>query len=251
MKLFTLLVISIFMLVGLAFNPQAVQAAEVKPTDLDTGSSRQVMIVTSSSWGTTYATFQAWEKKSDGTWYKPYPSMRARIGYNGFKKDADRKQNSGTTPAGNYRINKTFGKSGNPGTKMPYRDFDNTDYWVYDPRDPKTYNILEPFRHAGSDWRTVESERLADYPTQYKYSAIIDYNLPRGVYWSESQREHRTKTPANTSKGGGIFLHVNGSGATAGCVSLHETSMLKMMKWMDPAKQPRIVMGPTSYVTSL
>ena len=226
-------------------------AAEVTPAQLAVGDSTQVMIVTSSSWSTSYATLQTWQKNSAGAWTKPFGSMRARLGYNGFKLDADRRQNSGTTPAGNYLIKKTFGVSANPGTKMPYRDFDATDYWVYDPRDPKTYNILEPYRTSGSDWRTKEAERLADFRGQYKYAAIIGYNLPSGVYWSAAAREYRTRTPAETVKGGGIFLHVNGSGATAGCVSLYESSMLKVLKWIDPAKQPRIIMGPRSVITKL
>lgn len=227
------------------------QAAEVTPARLNVGASRQVMVVTSSSWRTSYATLQTWQKNSDGTWTKPFGAMRARIGYNGFKLDAERRQNSGTTPAGNYLIRKTFGVSANPGTTMPYRDFDATDYWVYDPRDPKTYNILEPYRTSDSDWRTMEAERLADYRKQYEYAAIIGYNLPTGVYWSGTRREYRTRTPANTAKGGGIFLHVNGSGATAGCVSLYESSMLKVLRWLDPAKQPRIIMGPRSVITKL
>lgn len=238
-------------LVALALPAGSAEAAEVLPTQLSVGDSTQVLIVTSSSWSTSYATLQTWQKNSSGTWTKPFGAMRARIGHKGFKRDADRKQNSGTTPAGNYRITKTFGQSGDPGTKMSYRNVDSNDYWVYDPRDPKTYNILEPYRTSGSVWRTGEAERLAAYSTQYKYAAIISYNLPSGVYWSTTGREYRTKTPADVTKGGGIFLHVNGSGATAGCVSLYESSMLKVLKWMDPAKKPRIVLGPSSYINEL
>jgi L,D-peptidoglycan transpeptidase YkuD (ErfK/YbiS/YcfS/YnhG family) len=227
------------------------QAAEITPAQLSVGASTQVIVVTSSGWRATHATLQTWQRNRDGTWVKPFGSMSARIGYNGFKLDAERRQNSGTTPAGNYRIRATFGVSDNPGTKMPYRDFDANDYWVYDPRDPKTYNILEPYRTSGSDWRTKEAERLADLRRQYRYAAVIGYNLPTGVYWSRSQREYRTRTPADTTKGGGIFLHVNGPGATSGCVSLYRSSMLKVLTWLDPAQQPRIIMGPRSVITKL
>lgn len=238
-------------IVAAGIGAPSAEAAEVTPARLEVGVSRQVLVVTSSSWSTSYATLQTWQKNSDGTWTKPFGVMRARIGANGFKPDAERRQNSGTTPAGNYLITRTFGVSANPGTKMAYRDFDATDYWVYDPRDPKTYNILQPYRTSDSDWRAREAERLADYRTQYRYAAIIGYNLPTGVYWSSTGRGYRTRTPANTAKGGGIFLHVNGSGATAGCVSLYESSMLKVLKWLDPAKQPRIIMGPRSVITTL
>ena len=229
---------------------QPAQAAVV-PAQLRTFDSRQVIVVTSSSWTTSYAKLQTWEKRSDGVWIKPFGEMSARIGRNGFILGTSRKQNSGTTPAGNYRIKMTFGQSSNPGTKMPYRNVDADDYWVYDPRDPKTYNILQPYHSPYAYWRTSEAERLATYSTQYKYAAIISYNLPANVAWSTQYREHRTTTPADVTKGGGIFLHVNGSGATAGCVSLVESSMLKVLKWLDPAKLPRIIMGPSSTVTGL
>jgi L,D-peptidoglycan transpeptidase YkuD (ErfK/YbiS/YcfS/YnhG family) len=116
---------------------------------------------------------------------------------------------------------------------------------------PRHTTSFSPTRTAGSDWRTSEAERLADYRAQYKYPAIISYNLPSGVYWSDAAMEYRTMTPADVTKGGGIFLHINGSEATTGCVSLYESSMLKVLKWMDPAKKPRIIMGPTSYITML
>jgi L,D-peptidoglycan transpeptidase YkuD (ErfK/YbiS/YcfS/YnhG family) len=83
------------------------------------------------------------------------------------------------------------------------------------------------------------------------FAAIISYNLPANVHWDPAASEHRTPTPADVTKGGGIFLHVNGSGATAGCVSLVESSMLKVLRWLDPAKQPRMIMGPSSTVTEL
>ena len=72
-------------------------AAEVTPARLDVGESRQVVVVMSSSWSTSYATLQTWQKNSDGTRTKPFGAMRARIGSNGFKRDVERRQNSGTT----------------------------------------------------------------------------------------------------------------------------------------------------------
>jgi len=167
---------------------QPAQAAVV-PGRLRTFDSRQVIVVTSSSWTTSYAKLQTWERRSDGAWIKPFGEMSARIGRNGFILGTSRKQNSGTTPAGNYRIRKTFGQSSNPGTKMPYRNADSNDYWVYDPRDPKTYNVLQPYQSPYAYWRTAEAERLAAYSTQYKYAAIISYSLPAtctGTRWQGS-----------------------------------------------------------------
>jgi L,D-peptidoglycan transpeptidase YkuD (ErfK/YbiS/YcfS/YnhG family) len=224
-------------------------AAQVSPDKLSVSGSTQVITVTSTRWRTSYATVQAWEKK-DGRWVRALPEMRARIGRNGFVKHAERLQNSGTTPAGNYRITRTFGLSANPGTSMPYRDIDGTDWWPYDPRDPWTYNTLQPFRSEFSRWRTSEAEHLSAF-TSYKLAAVINYNLPSGVYWDAARREHRATVPADVRKGGGIFLHVNGTGATAGCVSVYGTAMRKLLLWLDPDAKPRIVMGPRDWLPTL
>jgi L,D-peptidoglycan transpeptidase YkuD (ErfK/YbiS/YcfS/YnhG family) len=164
--------------------------AAVTPTQLNVGSSSQVLVVTSTSWTTSYAKLQTWEKRADGTWFKPFGEMQTRIGRNGFKPTLSGNRTVARPRRGNYRITRTFGQSGNPATKMAHRNVDSNDYWVYDPRDPKTYNILQPYHSSSAYWRTSEAERLAAHSTQYKYAAIINYNLPSNVKWVESAHEH-------------------------------------------------------------
>ena len=65
------------------------------------------------------------------------------------------------------------------------------------------------------------SERLRNYPVQYEYSIVTGYN--------HSQVRHR---------GAGIFLHVNGRGATAGCVSAPRAFLKRLMNRLDPARVP-------------
>ena len=44
-------------------------------------------------------------------------------------------------------------------------------------------------------------------------------------------------------RGAGIFLHVNGRGATAGCVSVPRSFMRSAMARLDPARVPVIAIG--------
>jgi L,D-peptidoglycan transpeptidase YkuD (ErfK/YbiS/YcfS/YnhG family) len=44
--------------------------------------------------------------------------------------------------------------------------------------------------------------------------------------------------------GSAIFLHANGAGSTAGCVSLRRADLLTVLRWLDPRFRPRIVMAP-------
>jgi L,D-peptidoglycan transpeptidase YkuD (ErfK/YbiS/YcfS/YnhG family) len=77
-----------------------------------------------------------------------------------------------------------------------------------------------PSSHADS------SERLTDYPRQYAWSIVTDVNV--------EQVRHR---------GSGIVLHVNGRGATAGCVSAPRRTIRALVRLLDPARVPVIGIG--------
>lgn len=49
--------------------------------------------------------------------------------------------------------------------------------------------------------------------------------------------------PLGAGKGGGIWLHVDHGGPTHGCVSLAQEHMRELMRTLDPAQHPVIVMG--------
>ena len=206
------------------------------------GSARQVVVVTSSSWSTSYATLRTYQKDSSG-WHKQFKNKHARLGTNGFARFGKRRQDSGKTPAGTYGLPRAFGSAADPGTALTYRQFDRNDWWPYDPRDPRTYNVAQYHgRSSATQWRKSWAEHLWDFHDQYAYSVVIDYNLPSGVYRSGSQRF--AASTANTAAGGGIFLHVNGPGSTAGCVSVGRKAMRKIVRWLDPGQHAVIVMAP-------
>ncbi len=178
-------------LAGLGLLPAPAHAAAVHPSRLThLGDARQVVVVSSTSWSTSYATLRTWQKGADGVWRQRLAPMTARLGYNGFRRAAERRQGDGTTPAGTFRIPRAFGWLADPGTDLRYRRIDGDDYWVGDQRDSRTYNMLEPYRSPSAAWRTSQAERLADYAGgAYRYAAVIGFHRPRGVYWSDTGRE--------------------------------------------------------------
>jgi L,D-peptidoglycan transpeptidase YkuD (ErfK/YbiS/YcfS/YnhG family) len=214
--------------------------------------SSQVIVVTGRSKTSSYATLRAFDLGADGKWRQKFPAMAARNGWKGWVVGTRRVQNTGTTPQGTYRITTAFGLAVDPGTRLPYRHADANDYWVGDPKDPRTYNLVQPSASAKRTWRNTAAtaERLAAYPTQYRYAAVIDFNRPAAstVVWSDRWSQWVTSKPVNTTRGSAIFLHVNGKGSTAGCLSLARADLLAVLRWIDPAKTPRIVMAPTSEI---
>jgi L,D-peptidoglycan transpeptidase YkuD (ErfK/YbiS/YcfS/YnhG family) len=216
------------------------------------GDSRQVVVVTSQGWGSSYATLRAYRRDAAGEWQLRYGPWSARVGWKGMARAAERRQDSGTTPAGTFGLSYGFGSAPDPGTRLDYRRFDKSDWWVYDPRDPRTYNVWEPFRSGRATWRRGWAEHLWDWAgRQYSYGVALSYNLPSGVHWSPQLRQRVASDPADTRRGGGIFLHVKGSGATAGCVAVGRERMRTLLRWLDRAKEPRVVIGPTSAIDRL
>jgi L,D-peptidoglycan transpeptidase YkuD (ErfK/YbiS/YcfS/YnhG family) len=214
------------------------------------GDARQVVVVTSKAWSSNHAVLRTWERGADGQWRLRGHAVAARVGRNGFVPASERRQNSLTSPAGTFAVVSAFGNGSDPGTALPYRRVDRTDWWTYDPRDPSTYNVLQPRRVASSQWRKAWAEHLSAYGGQYRYVAVLDFNLPVGTHQVPSG-QRVADAPADTRLGGGIFLHVSGPGATAGCVSIPRASMRRVLRWLNRAAHPVLVMGPRSAITRL
>jgi L,D-peptidoglycan transpeptidase YkuD (ErfK/YbiS/YcfS/YnhG family) len=212
---------------------------------------RQMVTVTSPGWQTSHATLRAWQRARGGPWRLVRGPVKARIGWNGWVHWARRRQSTGTSPAGAFTLPRAFGSRADPGGSLPYRRFDRNDYWPYEPRDPATYNVYQRHKARTTHWRRGYRERLWDFRDQYRYAAVVGFNLPRGVHYSPARRQRVARQRADTSRGGGIFLHVTDGGPTAGCVSMRARQMRWLVRWLDPDRAPRVVMGPRRHVKRL
>ncbi len=233
---------------GLAAVPTAGAATRPLPSYLSLPSTvRQLVTVTSGRWSSTRATLDAWQRDGSG-WRHVHGPVTVRLGWNGWKPAGTRRQSTGTTPAGKFTLPYAFGNRADPGAKLRYRHVDSNDVWPYEPRDPATYNIYQPYRAATSHWRTDYRERLSSYGYEYAHAVVIGFNLPSGVHWSATRHQYVATHRADTRKGGGIFLHVQRSRYTAGCVAGPLSDIRWVVRWLDPSTHPRIVMGPQDWV---
>ena len=247
-RLGVLLTSATLVLTGAAAVPTAEASSPPYPSYLSLPSTvHQLVTVTSDRWSDTRAWLSAWHRDSSG-WHRVHGPVKVRLGYHGFSRASLRKQNTGTTPAGKFTLPSAFGVRADPGAKLRYRHVDSDDVWPYEPRDPATYNILQPYQSATSHWRSGYKERLASYGYEYAHAVVIGYNLPSGVHWSSTRHQYVATDRADTTKGGGIFLHVQQSTYTAGCVAGPISDIRWVVRWLDPAQHPRIVMGPHSWV---
>jgi len=180
---------------------------------------RQLITVSAASYGATYATLTAY-RRSAGRWRRVFGPWTARIGRGGFAPRGLKREGDGRTPSGTFAFGFFFGVLPNPGVRFRYRQSQPYDFWDDDPASPR-YNEWVDQRRADPG--------LSPEPMDvsgYDYGAVIAYNTAR--------------TPG---LGSGIFLHVNIGIATAGCVTLPMGQLLRVLRWLDPARSPRIRMG--------
>ncbi|MEV7885336.1 L,D-transpeptidase family protein [Streptomyces sp. NPDC002817] len=197
----------------------------------DTGGGTQLITAVAARTGSTTGTLTWWDLRN-GQWVRA-GSAKARFGANGLVEGASRKQNTSTTPTGLYHLPYAFGIKAAPGgTSYKYRPVREKSWWCQD-NDSRSYNRWSEPR--AKDCRAAESEHLISYEKQYAHAMVIGFNYTEPV----------------RGRGAGIFLHVNGTGATAGCVSVPADAMRRILAWADPDDDPHIAIGTTSGRTAI
>ncbi|MEU7181971.1 MULTISPECIES: L,D-transpeptidase family protein [Streptomyces] len=197
----------------------------------DTGGGDQLITARAPGTGATTGTVSWWQRHH-GHWRRA-GSAPARFGSGGLAEGRTRVQGTSTTPTGLYGLPFGFGTGPAPaGTVLPYRRIGADSWWCQDNASASYNRWVRPLP---PDCAARESERLADYPTQYARALVIAFNYRHPV----------------RGRGAGIFLHVNGKGATAGCVSVPAGAMARILAWVRPAARPHIAIGTADGPTAL
>ncbi|MFD5570535.1 L,D-transpeptidase family protein [Streptomyces cadmiisoli] len=197
----------------------------------DTGGGSQLITAVAPGTGSTAGTLTWWDRR-DGHWV-PAGSAPARFGAAGLVEGTARKQGTNTTPTGLYDLPYAFGiEAAPPGTTYAYRPVRQESWWCQDV-DSRSYNRWSEPRAA--DCRATEAEHLVTYGSRYAHALVIGYNYRAPV----------------RGRGAGIFLHVNGAGPTAGCVSVPADAMRDVLRWAEPGSRPHIAVGTESGDTAI
>ncbi|MFF9196244.1 L,D-transpeptidase [Streptomyces sp. NPDC014779] len=197
----------------------------------DTGGGSQLITAVAAGPSATTGTVTWWDRRG-GRWVRA-GAAQARFGANGLVEGKVRRQGTSTTPTGLYALPYAFGTEPRPaGTGYRYRRVTDRSWWCQD-NESTAYNRWAEGLPA--DCRAAESEHLADYGRQYAHALVIGFNYARPV----------------RGRGAGIFLHVNGRGATAGCVSVPAGAMRQILAWADPHRRPHIAVGTRGGPTAI
>jgi L,D-peptidoglycan transpeptidase YkuD (ErfK/YbiS/YcfS/YnhG family) len=201
----------------------------VSPVDglFGVGDAQQVVVVTAEALGDRTATLTAHERTAEG-WRQVFGPLTADIGTNGFAPPGEKREGDGRTPSGAFDLGFGFGVLADPGVKLEYRRITGPAIvWDDDPASSR-YNEWVDTSTVGAG---VDPEPMFNEPA-YNYGAVIAYNAER--------------VPG---LGSAIFLHVTEPGPTAGCVAIAQDDLVELLRWLDPAKRPRVVMGTRDTMT--
>ncbi|MFJ9821636.1 hypothetical protein ACIRU3_41610 [Streptomyces sp. NPDC101151] len=135
-----------------------------------------------------------------------WPAHNGRHGWT-----TDHRMGDQRSPMGVFTLSDAGGVLADPGAGLPY-DHDGAAY-------------APP---AGWD---------AAHQHDFDYVIAIDYNRVRGTPPRDATR------PQGADKGGGIWLHLDHGSGTSACISVSKEVMAFLLRTLDPARHPVVVMG--------
>lgn len=170
------------------------------------------------------------EKKGEGpetvsseTFWKEEFCTEGCCGHDGMS--ADKKEGDRRTPLGTYSFTRAFGSLENPGSRLPYKQLDEGDYWV-DDGNSRYYNQMVNTSQVQKDWNSAE--HLIGVMPQYRYSLALNYNTEERI----------------PGKGSAIFLHGLHTWKTwtEGCIAIPEEYVKLLVQQLG--ENARIVILP-------
>jgi len=176
-------------------------------------SARQAVVVYGAG-PTTSASRVELFTKVDGRWRAgpTWPSHNAIHGWTLQHHEGDLK-----SPIGVFTLHDAGGLLADPGSKLPY--------------------------HQSTAF-TASPSWPASYQHDFDYVIAIDYNRVVGTSPADPAR------PEGESQGGGIWLHLDHGVGTSACVTVSKDAMRYLLRTLDPAAHPVIVMGDTPHLAS-
>jgi D-alanyl-D-alanine dipeptidase len=201
--------------------------------------SNQLILVITKNWDANKGKLQYFQRKN-GVWHaisKPFPIFVGQTGlawnaaYHKFnligpyKTEGDNK-----SPAGVFSLNYAFGfaQTKDKNIKLQYIPLKDSTVCVADSKSKYYNQIIDRKKIAKPDWQDQEIMRGFK---QYKYGIVVDYDRPK----------------AKPYYGSCIFIHVwnePNSIGTAGCTSMAENNLKKLLSWLDPVDHPVMVQLP-------
>jgi L,D-peptidoglycan transpeptidase YkuD (ErfK/YbiS/YcfS/YnhG family) len=221
--------------------PRAPQMPGIFVADLPV-SCRQVLLVLAPEARAVQARMWMMERDDRGEWQAVSRAIPVTLGHQGLawglgEHRADppagfrvKMEGDKCSPAGVFRLPFAFGTAPSaPDIRVAYTPLSPTIIGVDDPKS-RFYNQIVDHAKVERDW--ASNEAMIRHDRLYEWGAFIAHN-PAGV----------------PGRGSCIFLHLwPGPGkGTAGCTAMEGAQVQRVLRWLDPSAEPRLVQGLTGW----
>lgn len=209
-----------------------VEASAVLPADCE-----QVIYVTAEETIATAGELRMLSRSPDQRWWCGGEVIPVRLGRHGIAWGGGevecqarpgfrlKKEGDGCAPAGVFRITQAFGSGPKPNwIQMPYIHCTSHHFGIDDLRS-RQYNQIVDDRETTCDWSSPET--MVPAGGCYDLGAVIAHN-PQNV----------------PGLGSCIFMHIWQGPAipTSGCTAMSKGDLERVLRWLAPAKNPRLVL---------
>jgi L,D-peptidoglycan transpeptidase YkuD (ErfK/YbiS/YcfS/YnhG family) len=203
----------------------------------------QLIVGTAPNWNSMRGEMQLFERKAGGKWEpvaKPVPVLYGRhglawgSGLAGQNESGLRKvERDGRAPAGVFKIGKvyTYDAQLPAGADFPFHQVTTADAWIDDVKHPQ-YNrfVRIPDPANPPDWFAKQKMRHNDFA--YRWLVEVRHN----------------SDPPVAGAGSAIFFHIRRgvSRPSAGCTTMAESDLVKMITWLRASRNPCYVLLPSA-----
>lgn len=198
--------------------------------------SLQAVVVATSGWSAIQGTARLYERKNlKSNWKSVGDDFPVVIGRSGLAWSLDsapdgpvesKKEGDGRSPAGLFPLTSGFGRHEKPsGVRLPYTKLENYTECVDDVASSHYNKLVDRLQVGNFDWKS--SEKMLEVGPAYDLGLFVAHN----------------SYPVRRGDGSCIFLHVwnDASTGTAGCTAMKRENLVRILTWVDPAKNPYLV----------
>lgn len=171
------------------------------------GTARQVVSVQGT--GGTKAVISTWQRAGD-TWEPVEQNLPSDVGSAGFTNTAS--DDNPATPTGVFSLDYAFGTEPSVAHGLDYLQVDADDWWDGDPASPG-YNSHQRCAQSACAFDTSVSEELDGYSR----AIVMGVNASR-----------------KPGGGSAFFVHATDGGPSAGCVTLDDPALVRLIGWLRP-----------------
>ncbi|MBA2269853.1 MAG: L,D-transpeptidase family protein [Verrucomicrobiota bacterium] len=209
----------------------------------------QLIVATAPDWDSNQGELRLFERTRGEKWTQQGSSIPVLFGKNGLawgtglagqnEQGPRKKERDGRAPAGVFRIGKiyTYDAALPAGANFPFHQVTTADAWVDDPTHPE-YNRHVRISDPENPPVWFEKQKMRHNDFAYRWLVEIRHN----------------SGPIVAGDGSAIFFHIRRGETrpTAGCTTMAEADLVRLIKWLKPARRPCYALLPTrEYATRL